>query len=64
MMFNGAAIYWNSKRQNVWPCHLKRGFMAASALVQELIYLGKLFEHPGYPPTGPTPIFEDNRTSP
>ena len=63
LMFNGAAISWKSKRQNVVALSSAEAeFMAASALVQEVIYLRKLLERLGYTQSGPTPIFEDNRT--
>ncbi len=63
LMFNGAAISWKSKRQNVVALSSAEAeFMAASALVQEVIYLRRLLERLGYLQSGPTPIFEDNRT--
>ena len=37
-------------------------FMAASALVQEVIYARRLLENLGFPQPGPTLIYEDNRT--
>ena len=63
LMFNGAAVSWKSKRQNeVALSSAEAEFMAASALVQEVIYLRNLLERLGFPQNGPTPIFEDNRT--
>ena len=63
LMFNGAAVSWKSKRQNVVALSSAEAeFMAASALVQEVIYIRKLLERLGYPQSSPTPIFEDNRT--
>ena len=63
LMFNGAAISWKSKRQNVIALSSAEAeFMAASSLVQEVMYLRKLLERLAYPQSGPTPIFEDNRT--
>ena len=62
-MFNGAAISWKSQRQNVVALSSAEAeFMAASSLVQEVMYLRKLLERLGHPQSGPTPIFEDNRT--
>ena len=37
-------------------------FMAASSLVQEVIYIRRLLERLGFPQSEPTPIGEDNRT--
>jgi len=63
LMFNGAAVSWKSKGQNVVALSpAEAEFMAASALVQEVIYLRKLLERLGYTQSGPTPILEDNRT--
>jgi hypothetical protein len=63
LMFNGAAVSWKSKRQNVVALSSAEAeFMAASALVQEVIYIRKLLQRLGYTQSGPTPIFEDNRT--
>ena len=45
LMFNGAAVSWKSKRQNVVALSSAEAeFMAASALVQEVIYIRKLLE--------------------
>ena len=36
-------------------------FVAASSMVQEVIYIQRLLEKLGYPQTAPTSVFEDNR---
>ena len=37
-------------------------FVAASSMVQEVIYVRKFLDNLGFPQEKPTPIFEDNRT--
>ena len=62
-MFNGAAVAWKSKRQTVVALSSAEAeFMAASSLVQEVIYIRRLLERLGFPQSEPTPIGEDNRT--
>jgi hypothetical protein len=62
-MFNGAVISWKSKRQNVVALSSAEAeFMAASSLVQEVIYIRRLLDRLGFPQNDPTPIGEDNRT--
>ena len=63
LMLNGAAVAWKSKRQSVVALSSAESeFMAASALVQEVIYARRLLENLGFPQPGPTLIYEDNRT--
>ena len=63
LMLNGAAVAWKSKRQSVVALSSADAeFMAASALVQEVIYARRLLENLGFPQSGPTLICEDNRT--
>lgn len=63
LMFNGSAISWKSKQQNgVALSSAEAEFMAASSLVQEVMYLRRLLDRLGFPQACPTPIFEDNRT--
>jgi hypothetical protein len=63
LMLNGAAVAWKSKRQSVVALSSAEAeFMAASALVQEVIYARRLLENLGFPQPGPTLIYEDNRT--
>ena len=63
LLFNGAVISWKSKRQNVVALSSAEAeFMAASSLVQEVIYIRRLLDRLGFPQNDPTPIGEDNRT--
>jgi hypothetical protein len=63
LMLNGAAVAWKSKRQSVVALSSAEAeFMAASALVQEVIYARRLLENLGFPQPAPTFIYEDNRT--
>ena len=61
LMLNGAAVSWRSKRQSTVALSTAEAeFVAASSLVQEVIYLRKLLTNMGFPQTEPTVIFEDN----
>jgi hypothetical protein len=63
LMLNGAAVSWKSKRQPVVALSTAEAeFIAASSMVQEVIYARRLLERLGFPQTDPTPIFEDNTT--
>jgi hypothetical protein len=63
LMLNGAVIAWKSKRQNVVALSSAEAeFMAASSLVQEVIYIRKLLTNLGFPQGSATEIGEDNRT--
>jgi len=63
LMLNGAAISWKSKRQSVVALSTAEAeFVAASSLVQEVIYVRRLLTRLGFPQSDPTPIFEDNAT--
>ena len=47
----------------MWLCHLqKQKFVAASSMVEEVIYVRKFLDNLGFPQEKPTPIDEDNRT--
>ena len=62
-MLNGAAVAWKSKRQLVVALSSAEAeFMAASALVQEVIYTRRLLENLGFPQKKTTLIYEDNST--
>ncbi len=62
-MLNGAAVSWKSKRQLVVALPTTEAeFIAASSMVQEVIYARRLLEKLGSPQTDLTPIFEDNTT--
>jgi hypothetical protein len=63
LVLNGAAVSWKSKRQNVVALSSAEAeFMAASSLVQEVIYIRKLLTNLGFPQRNATEIGEDNRT--
>ena len=63
LMLNGAAVSWKSKRQTVVALSSAEAeFVAASSLVQEVIYTRRLLEKLGFPQPEPTVIYEDNRT--
>ena len=63
LMLNGAAISWKSKRQSVIALSSAEAeFVAASSMVQEVIYIRRILERMGFPQPEPTPVFEDNRT--
>jgi hypothetical protein len=63
LMLNGAAIAWKSKRQSVVALSSAEAeFVAASSLVQEVIYIRRLLDNLGFPQPEPTTILEDNRT--
>ena len=63
LMLNGAAISWKSKRQSVVALSTAEAeFIAASTMVQEVIYARRLLDQLGFPQPEPTPIYEDNTT--
>jgi len=63
LMLNGAVVSWKSKRQNVVALSSAEAeFMAASSLVQEVVYIRKLLTNLGFPQEPATEIGEDNRT--
>ncbi len=54
---------WKSKRQLVVALSSAEAeFVAASAMVQEVIYTRKFLEKLGFSQTHPTYVYEDNRT--
>jgi hypothetical protein len=63
LVLNGAAVSRKSKRQPVVALSTAEAeFIAASSMVQEVIYACRLLERLGFPQAGPTSIFEDNTT--
>ena len=63
LMLNGAAISWKSKRQSVVALSTAEAeFIAASTMVQEVIYARRLLDQLGFPQPEPTPIYEDKTT--
>ena len=62
-MLNGAAVSWKSKLQTVVALSTAEAeFVAASSMVQEVIYARKFLDNLGFPQTVPTQVFEDNST--
>ena len=63
LMLNGAAISWKSKRQSVIALSSAEAeFVAASSMVQEVIYNRRLLEKLGFSQPEPTSVFVDNST--
>jgi hypothetical protein len=62
-MLNGAAISWKSKRQSVVALSTAEAeFVAASSMVQVVIFARRMLDRLGFPQSDPTAIFEDNAT--
>ena len=62
-MLNGAAISWKSKRQSVVALSTAEAeFIAASTMVQEVIYARRLLDQLGFPQPEPASICEDKTT--
>ena len=62
-MLNGAVVARKSKRQNVVALSSAEAeFMAASSLVQEVIYIRRLLTNLGFPQDLASEVGEDNRT--
>ena len=56
------AISWRSKRQGcVAKSSCEAEYMEESAAASEAIWLRRLMDELGYPPTGPTVIYADNQ---
>ena len=63
LILNGAAVAWKSKRQTIVALSTAEAeFIAASSMIQEVIYIRRLLEKLGFPQTEPTTIYEDNTT--
>ena len=63
LMLNGAAISWKSKLQTIVALSTAEAEMvAASSMIQEVIYLRKLLDNLGFTQSKPTSICEDNIT--
>lgn len=59
----GAGVSWASKlQQTVALSSMESEYMAATAAVQEAVYLRRLLEEMGFVQTGPTVIKEDNQS--
>ena len=64
ILLNGAAISWKSKRQSIIALSSAEAeFVAASSLVQEIVYCRKLLAALGYGQSQPTVVYEDNATA-
>ena len=64
LMLNGGAVAWKSKRQPLVAMSTAEAeYIAASLMVQELIYMRRLLDVLGFPQPGPSDVFEDNRTA-
>jgi hypothetical protein len=62
-MLNGAAVSWRCKRQSAFALSSAEAeFIAASSMVQEVIFLCKFLDNIGVKQNSPTPIFADNET--
>ncbi len=62
LMLNGA-VSWRCKRQSLFALSSAEAeFIAASSMVQEVIFLCKFLDNLGFRQNGPTPIFADNET--
>ena len=63
LVLNGAAVAWKSKRQSVIArSSAEAEFVAASAMVQEVIYICRFLENLEFPQKLPTVVYKDNRT--
>ena len=63
LMLNGGAVSWRCKRQSVYALSSAEAeFIAASSMVQEVIFLRKFLANLGFKQPGPTPIYADNET--
>ena len=63
LMLNGCAVSWKSKRQSLVALSTAEAeFIAASSLVQEVIYLRRFLLSLGFPQNGPTLIYKENES--
>jgi hypothetical protein len=63
MDLNGAAVSWKSKRLSVVALSsAEADYVAASAMVQEVIYSSGFLDSLGFQQTCPTSVYEDNCT--
>ena len=61
IMLNGAAVSWQSKRQQVTALSTAEAeYYAASICACEIIYLRRILEDMGFAQAGPTTMWEDN----
>jgi hypothetical protein len=61
IMLTGGAVSWKSRRQDCVSLSTSEAeYVAASQCGQEVIYLREILRDFGFPPTGPTRVYEDN----
>jgi hypothetical protein len=61
LMFAGGAVSWKSRRQDCVSLSTSEAeYVAASQCGQEVVYLRAILHDFGFPPTGPTRVYEDN----
>jgi hypothetical protein len=61
LMLTGGAVSWKSRRQDCVSLSTSEAeYVAASQCGQEVIYLREILRDFGFPPTGPTRVYEDN----
>ena len=61
LMMSGGAVSWKSRRQDCVSLSTSEAeYVAASQCGQEVVYLREILNDFGFPPTGPTRVYEDN----
>ena len=61
IMLTGGAVSWKSRRQDCVSLSTSEAeYVAASQCGQEVVYLREILRDFGFPPTGPTLVYEDN----
>jgi hypothetical protein len=61
LMLSGGAVSWKSRRQDCVSLSTSEAeYVATSQCGQEVVYLREILRDFGFPPTGPTRIYEDN----
>jgi hypothetical protein len=63
LMLAGGAVSWKSRRQDCVSLSTSEAeYVAASQCGQEVVYRREILRDFGFPPTGPTRVYEDNLT--
>ncbi len=61
LMLTGGDVSWKSRRQDCVSLSTSEAeYVAASQCGQEVVYLREILRDFGFPPTGPTRVYEDN----
>ena len=61
LMLSGGAVSWKSRQQDCVSISTSEAeYVAASQCGQEVVYLREILGDFGFPPTGPTRVYEDN----